>query len=141
MNGGPETTITAVTPESRRKRLWFGTFAAGVAWTLTGLIDGLLAWQACMSGPAKHGVYTQLGMHILLGVITFGFLAITIIAGVISFRNWRAYSQESSFLSAEGRDRREFMSMAGVFVAASLGMGIIWFALAVYIIRVCMQAR
>lgn len=124
-----------------RQRLWFGSIAAAIAWLVTGIVDIILAWEACLSGPAKHGVYAQTGMHVLLGFITFGLLVVAVAAGVISFRNWRALSREPDFVSAEGRTRREFMSMAGVFIAASLGMGIIWYALAIYIIRVCVKAH
>jgi len=57
----------------------------------------------------------------MLGIITFGLLAVAIAAGLTSFRNWRSLSEKQSFVDAEGRGREEFMAIAGVFISASLG--------------------
>jgi hypothetical protein len=138
MNG--ETHIESSQPVSPR-RLWFGTVAAAVAWTLSESVNVALAWEACRGGPAGTGVFTQPGMRILLGVITFVALAVSIWAGVVSFRNWRALSQHADFATAEVRGRREFMSYIGVFISVALGIGIIWFVLPIYIIGVCVRAH
>jgi hypothetical protein len=80
-------------------------------------------------------------MHILLGIITFALLGLAAAAGIVSFRNWRALSQRHEFVHAEGRGRREFMAMFGVFVSVALGGGIVWFALPIYIVRMCVRAH
>jgi hypothetical protein len=123
------------------KRLWFGFVGGAAAWILAGLLNVLFAWQSCLGGEAGSFVFTQTGIRVLLGVITFLLLALAIAAGVVSFQNWRALSEQREFSDAEGRGRREFMAMFGVFVSASLGAGIIWFALPIYIVRMCVRAH
>lgn len=122
-------------------RLWFGFVGASVAWILAGLINVLLAWQACMGGEAGSFFFTQTGVRVVLGIITFALLALATAAGVISFQNWRALKQQPDFVEAEGRGRQEFMAIFGVFVSVSLGVGIVWFAMPIYIIRMCMRAH
>ncbi len=127
----------AVTP----KRLWFGFTGAAVAWSLAGVLNVLLAWQSCMGGEQGSFIFTQAGIRIVLGVITFGLLAASIASGYISYQNWRALSQKPDIVSAEGRGRKEFMALFGLVVSVSLGMGIVWFALPIYILQMCVRAR
>jgi hypothetical protein len=123
------------------KRLWFGFGGAAAAWVLAGLLNVLLAWQACMGGEAGSFIFTQTGIRVVLGVITFVLLAVAIVAGIVSFRNWRDLSREPDFVEAEGRGRKEFMAIFGVVVSASLTMGLIWFAIPIYIISMCVRAH
>jgi hypothetical protein len=80
-------------------------------------------------------------MRVLLGVVTFGLLAIATAGGLISFRNWRRLSESRDFMEAEGRGRKQFMALVGVFISISLGIGIIWFSLPIYILGICVRAR
>jgi hypothetical protein len=123
------------------KRLWFGFSGAAVAWALAGFLDATLAWFACMGGELDSGPFTPVGMRLLLGFITFGLLAVATAGGLISFSNWRKLSQSEDFVDAEGRGRRQFMAMLGVIVSVSLGVGIIWFSIPVYILGVCVRGR
>lgn len=123
------------------KRLWFGFSGAAAAWVIAGLADVWLAWVACMGHEAGSGVFTSIGMRILLGVITFGLLAIATAGGVISFINWRRLSQSQDFIEAEGRGRKQFMALVGVFISVSLGAGIIWFSIPIYILGLCVRGR
>ena len=123
------------------KRLWFGFAAAAAAWSLAGFLNVLFAWQACLGGEAGSGVFTDTGFRVLLGFITFGLLAVSVIAGFMSYRNWQRLSEKSDFVEAEGRGREEFMAMAGVFVSASLGIGIALFAIPIYILGICVRYR
>jgi hypothetical protein len=122
-------------------RLWFGFAGAAAAWVLAGLLNVLLAWQACMGGEAGSFIFTQTGIRVVLGIITFALLAVAVVAGLISFRNWRDLSREPDFLEAEGRSRKEFMAIFGVVVSASLTMGLIWFAIPIYVISMCVRAH
>ncbi len=128
-------------PDISRKRLWFGFSGAAVAWALAGFLDATLAWFACRGGEMGSTVFTTVGMRILLGVITFGLLAVATAGGMISFRNWRKLSGAEEFTEAEGTGRKQFMAMVGVLVSVSLGVGIIWFSIPVYILGICMRAR
>lgn len=123
------------------KRLWFGFSGAAVAWIIAGVADAWLAWVACMGHEAGSGVFSAVGLRVLLGVITFGLLAMATAGGLVSFRNWRRLSQSSEFMEAEGRGRQQFMALVGVFISVSLGIGIIWFAIPIYILGICVRAR
>jgi len=123
------------------RRLWFGFTGAAGAWVLAGLLNVFLAWQACMGGEAGSFIFTQTGIRIVLGIITFVLLAVGTIAGVVSYRNWQALSHNPDFVSAEGRGRQEFMAVFGVFVSVTLVGGMIWFAIPIYIIRLCERMR
>jgi hypothetical protein len=123
------------------KRLWFGFSGAALAWIVAGLVDAWLAWVACMGHEAGSGVFTSVGMRVLLGVVTFALLGVAIAGGLISFRNWRRLSESHDFIEAEGRGREQFMALVGVFISVSLGIGIVWFALPIYILGICVRAR
>jgi len=123
------------------RRLWFGFAGAAAAWTLAGILNALLAWQSCMGGEAGSFIFTETGIRVVLGIITFGLLAMAIAAGLISYRNWRVLSDKTDIVEAEGRGRAEFMALFGMVVSVSLGVGIFWFALPIYIIHMCVRAR
>lgn len=123
------------------KRLWFGFSAAALAWIVAGLLNVFLAWQACMGGELGSGPFTTIGMRIMLGVITFALLGVAIAAGYIAYHNWRMLSDKPDFISAEGRERREYMGLTGVIVSAWLGVGIMWFSIPIYILGPCVRPR
>jgi hypothetical protein len=123
------------------KRLWFGFSGAAMAWVLAGLADAVLAWIACIGGEAGFGVFTPVGMRILLGVITFGLLAIATAGGVVSFQNWQRLSESGSFVEAEARNRKQFMALTGVFISVVLGIGILWFSIPIYLLGICVRAK
>jgi hypothetical protein len=138
MSNEPETEVAgAITP----KRLWFGFAGGGVAWALAGIVNALLAWQACMGGEAGSLFFTQTGVRIVFGVITVALLATAAAAGWISYRNWRTLSEKPDLMHAEGRGRQEFMAIFGLVVSVSLGVGIVWFLIPIYIIRMCVRAH
>jgi hypothetical protein len=124
-----------------RKRLWFGFSSATVAWIIAGLVDVWISWAACMGHEVGSAVFTSVGMRILLGVVTFGLLGLTIASGLISFRNWQRLSESCEFVEAEGRGRKQFMALVGVLISVSLGIGIIWFSIPIYILGICVRAR
>lgn len=123
------------------KRLWFGFSGAAAAWVVAGILNVTLAWHACLGGETGEYIFTQTWIRIVLGLITFALLAVAIASGVISFNNWRSLSRQQDFVSAEGRGRKEFMAIFGVVVAVSLGVGIVWFAIPIYLLRMCVRAH
>jgi hypothetical protein len=124
------------------RRLWFGFAGAVPAWILAGLIDFILAWHVCMGQElGANPVYTSVGMRILLGVITFGALAVATAGAIVSFRNWQRLSNESEFINAEGRARKQYMALSGVLLSTSLAVGIVWFSIPIYLLNLCVRAR
>jgi hypothetical protein len=68
-------------------------------------------------------------------------LAVVLIAGTLSYRNWRALSGQSKILDTLATDRREFMALLGVFVSLTLGMGVLWLSIPPLIIQLCLRAK
>jgi len=142
-----------VNPEPERaivlspRRLWFGFTGGAIAWILAGLLNVLLAWQACMGGEAGSlFIFTQTGIRVLQGCITFVLLGVAIFAAVVAYKNWRQiaeldHTEPVNLMAAEARDRQAFMGYFGLIVNATLGVGIMWFSMAVFIIRMCVRAH
>jgi hypothetical protein len=131
----------AIREQVSTKRLWFGFAGAALAWSLAGLLNVILAWETCMGSKFGTGVFTDAGIRILLGFITFGLLAVSVAAGAVSFRNWRRLSRESNIVEAEGRGREEFMAIFGLIVSISLAVGLVWFAIPIYLLGICQRGR
>jgi len=135
------TQATTNSTDIPRARLWFGFSGAAFAWILAGFLDATLAWYACLGGEIGWGVFTSFRLRLLLGLITFGLLAIATAGGIISYSNWRRLCNAKSIVEAEGRGRQQFMALTGVFLSVVLGIGIIWFSIPIYILRICERAR
>jgi hypothetical protein len=128
---------SAVTPA----RLWFGLLTSAAAWAALGCIDIFITWRVCKDPSPFGGGMPHPGVTVLLIVVAITLLALAVVAGVISYRNWRLLSNESDLLHAEAADRSEFMALLGVIVSVTLGMGIFWLSLPPLIIAVCARAR
>jgi hypothetical protein len=120
---------------------WFGVAGSAGAWLALGAGDILVTWRACMGSnlfgeaanpPAARLVY--FGLTIIL-------IALAVMAGISSYRNWRAISGRRALLEAEGRGRSEFVALAGLFISFTLGFGMLWFCLPLFIIQMCLRAR
>ena len=105
------------------RRLWFGFVGGAVAWVLAGLLNVVLAWEACVSENSGSFFFTSTGIRVVLGVVTFLMLALAVAAGVVSYQNWRLLSRQRNLVEAEARRRREFMAIFGVFVSLVSGSG------------------
>lgn len=128
---------TAITP----RRLWFGLAASAVAWASLGFIDILITWRACVhdeqfGNPSVHPV-----ARILYIAVAICLFLVVLIAGSISYRNWRMISTQNKILEAEATDRREFMALLGVFVSITLGMGVLWLSIPPLVIELCLRAK
>jgi hypothetical protein len=86
-------------------------------------------------------MFTENGVRITLGIITVALLAVGVIAGLTSYRNWRMLSREPELIEAEGRERQEYMALFGLVVSASMVMGMIWFTIPIYIESVCVRVH
>lgn len=127
--------------EISSKRLWFGFIGAVPAWILAGILNVLLAWQACMGGELGSGPFTSGGMELMLGVITFFFLAVAVAGGIVSFGNWRKLSEQPHIAEAEARGRKEYMALSGVIISTILAVGIAWFSVPIYVLGPCVRPR
>lgn len=146
-------------------RLWFGFAAGALAWLLHGFLNVVISASACRGEIYQWTWISAGGLRILLGVVTLALLTVAIVAGAISFRNWRRISElrarsqarnrpenqarnrtenevgHPEFIHAEGRRREEFMALCGVFVSTVFILGILWGGIPLILIDVCRSAR
>jgi hypothetical protein len=124
-----------------QRRLWFGACAGAAAWATDGFTCFLISTQACADGNGNWGSLSAAEVRLLLGVITLVLLAVAVIGGLMSLRNWRSLSEQRNLAEAEGQGREAFMALVGVFVSAAFVVGIIWAGIPLILIDVCINAR
>ncbi len=129
-------------PVGRERGLWFGVAGAAIAWVMAEFLNVLVFGQSCPRWAAAWVQPAPLAPRVILLVITLALLAMAIAAGLVCHRLWRRFRTEnSSFLDSEGFDRREYMTLFGWVVSSTLGLGLVWFALPICIIRLCVRAH
>jgi hypothetical protein len=122
------------------RRLWFGFATSAVAWVSLGCIDILINWRACMH-QQEYGIPDpHPGARILIGAVALVLLVIALIAGFISYTNWRSLSDQP-LLGGEAVERPQFIALLGVIVTVTLGMGILWLAIPPLFLDICWRAR
>jgi hypothetical protein len=67
--------------------------------------------------------------------------ATAVTSGFMSYRTWRQLSGATDLLSAEGRERQEYMSLCGLFITFTLGCGFLWLCLPLFLIQMCLRTR
>ena len=67
--------------------------------------------------------------------------SIVLLAGRTSYRNWRALTGACGLIETLATDRQEFMALAGVFVSFTLGIGVLWLAVPLFMVQLCMRAK
>jgi len=122
-------------------RLWFGVAASAAAWFVLGLTDVLLTWAACLHRERLGGASGHPGILLLTILITVTLFATIVASGTVSYRNWRRLSADADLESAEGRGREEFMALLGIFVSLTLGFSVLWLALPLFILDLCVRTR
>lgn len=140
----PEITDPRPHPEEPKivpRRLWFGFVSSAICWVTLGCVDLLITWRACIYqedyGLPSHPTSATV-LYLLASLIL---LAITIAAGITSYRNWRAVSARQAILESPSVERTEFMAVLGVIVSITLGIGIILLALPPFFLSLCWRAR
>jgi hypothetical protein len=116
-------------PDVSPARLWFGVSAAAVAWVLENMLGPVIS---SLRGDA---------VRLLLAAVTVALLAVAVTAGVVSYQNWRRLSDQRSISASEGRNRAEFMALAGVFVSTVFVVGIVWSGIPLFMIEAGVRAR
>ena len=124
-----------------KRRLWLQLAMSAMAWVGLGVADMLITWRACLNEEQFGGASVHPGAHALYFVITGLLFALAVLTGVLSYRTWRKLSDAPGFLQAEGRERSEYMSQAGVFISFTLGCGMVWFCLPLFLIQMCLRTR
>jgi hypothetical protein len=121
--------------------LWFGVAASVAAWFGLYLADILITWLTCPQRDQLGGPSADAGARVLYIVSTLILLALASTAGTMSYRNWRRLSGMKELLAAEAFERKEFMALAGLFISFTLGVGIVWLGLPLFMIQMCLRTR
>jgi hypothetical protein len=135
------TEIKSQTREVSPKRLWFGLTAAALCWMGLGIADVLITWRACLHQEAFGGASSHPGLRVLNIVLFLVLLVITVVAGAMSYRNWRHLAGGIEIQRAEATGAREYLALLGVFISITLGIGIVWFGLPLLILSLCVRTR
>lgn len=128
-------------PEVSSRRLWFGLLAAAISWFALAISDVLITWRACLHEEQFGGASEHTGLTMLNIALFAALLLIAIVAGIISFTNWKRLSRQTRIVSAESTSSREFMAMVGVFISVTLGLGIVWLGTPLLILQLCLRIR
>lgn len=136
----PDRTDNNETPAPKQSRLWFGLTGSATAWMLLLIIDLILAWKMCSEQPNGFDEVTVGWIVYLMGAVTVVMFAITIYAGVMSFRDFERVSNVS-IKRSEGTGREEFMALGGVFLSICMSLGILWLGLPFLVLHICTRAR
>jgi hypothetical protein len=141
MSGAPQPEAASGPETISNSRLWFEFAASATAWLCLGCLDMVIAWRACVhqeqfGGPSSHPV-----ARILYFVLWIALFALASLAGSMSYRTWRTLSGAGGLLSAEGRERKEFMSLCGLFISVTLGFGFVWMCVPLFMLQMCARTR
>ena len=127
--------------EVRPRKLWFGLSAAFFCWFLLGIAEMFITWRACLHQENLGNAVSHSGATAASFIVTFFLIGVAAAAGFVSYMNWRRLSQQPKFIEAEGRGRPEFMALIGVIVSFTLGVGMVWMGLPLFILRLCARVR
>jgi hypothetical protein len=123
------------------RRLWFGLSTAFFCWFLLGIAEMFITWRACLHNE-QFGQASSNPAAMAAAFAVSGFLlAVTAFAGFTSYRIWRRLSAERHVYEGEGRGRREYMALLGVLVSFTLGVGMVWMLLPLFILQYCLRMR
>jgi hypothetical protein len=121
-----------------RPRIWYGIFAAPVAFGIQELLDWLISSGACPSGnPANIGgipLFTD--TRAILWGIGAGAFIIAAIALWIGISAWRQ-SHDPSLLSIRARLRSDYLAAAAMLVSAVFLIAILWQTVGIFVLPQC----
>jgi len=127
--------------EIHPRRLWFGLVTVAIAWFSLGIAEMFITWRACLHNEEFGNASSHPAAMIAAYMVTFALIALVAVAGYISYLNWRRLSTQPSILQAEGRGRSEFVALLGVYISLTLGVGMIWMGIPLFILRLCARVR
>lgn len=133
----PQPRVVAIEP----KRLWFGFAGAFFCWILLGCADIVICWRACTHQQDFGIPPSHPGVRVLIFAVALLLLGITAGAGIISYRNFRYFSEQRKMLDSLAVPRGEYMAVIGVILSLTLGFGMIWLALPPLFLDLCWRAR
>lgn len=132
----------ATEPSPVRARIWYGIFAAPIAFGLQEMLDWLISSGACPSGaPSDVGgvpLFTNT-RAILWGIGAAAVLA-AVVALAVGISAWRQ-SHDPSFLSIRAQRRSDYLAAAAMLMSAVFLLAILWQTVAVFALPTCEMMR
>jgi hypothetical protein len=132
----------AAQPSPVGARLWYGIFAAPVAFGAQEMLDWLISSGACPSGaPADvGGVPLFAHTRAILWMIGAGAFVAALAALWVGIDAWRQ-SQDPSLLSIRAQRRTDYLAAAAMLVSAVFLIAILWQVVAVFVLPKCEMMR
>lgn len=121
--------------------LWFGVVASACAWFALGLAEMFITWRACLHNEAFGNASSHPPATAAAFIVTFFLIGLVATAGFISYFNWRRFAGQRSLMRTDTPDYREFVALVGVIVSFTLGAGMVWMGLPLFILRLCARVR
>lgn len=121
-----------------RRSIWYGVFAAPVAFGFQEMLNWLISSGACPSGNPSGIGGSPLFPHtrpILWGIGAAAFVAAAV-ALWIGIGAWRQ-SHDPSFLSIRARLRSDYLAAAAMLVSAVFLIAILWQTVGVFVLPEC----
>jgi hypothetical protein len=118
-----------------------GVIVSGAAWFAVGIAEMFITWRACLHNEEFGNASAHSGATAASYVVSFFLLGLVAAAGFISYRTWRRLSTQRNLVEAEGRSPHEFIALVGVFFSITLGAGMVWMSIPLFIIRLCARVR
>jgi len=121
--------------------LFFGLAAAPAAWNAQLLFSVGLSAHACYprDEPLALPIWSNL-WAILLAIGLVG-IAVSIVGGLVSFRNWRLTFDEAPGsahqLLDRGEGRTRFIAMFGILTSFLFALGLLFATAAVFLVPLC----
>lgn len=121
--------------------LWIGVVASGSAWFALGFAEMFITWRACLHNEAFGNASSHPPATAAAFTVTFLLIGLAAAAGCLSYTYWRRFSGQRSMLRTDANDYREFVALVGVIVSFTLGIGMVWMGLPLFILRLCARVR
>ncbi|HXS21004.1 MAG TPA: hypothetical protein VN735_07205 [Steroidobacteraceae bacterium] len=134
--------MAATQPPPTRPSIWYGIFAAPIAFGIQEILDWLISSGACPSGnPADIGgmpLFTNTRPALwVIGALAFGAAAVALWIGIGAWRQ----SHDPSFLSIRARLRSDYLAAAAMLVSAVFLVAILWQTVGVFVLPECGVVR
>lgn len=100
-----------------------------------------ITWRACMHTEQFGNATSHPTATLVAFVVSWFLIGLAAAAGFVSWTNWRRLSSERHLFESEGHGHREWLAMVGVFISFTLGVGMVWMALPLFILRYCARVR
>jgi hypothetical protein len=134
--------MATIQPPSTRPSIWYGIFAAPVAFGVQEMLNWLISSGACPSGnPADIGgipLFTNIRPVLwTIGAVAFVAAAVALLIGIVAWRQ----SHDPSLLSIRASHRSDYQAAAAMLVSAVFLVAILWQTIGVFVLPECGVVR